>query len=83
MTYPRLLSEILYYILVGRAKMKLWTNLELSGFIGFWDIVEGMPKIPGVTWPGPRPLSEILYHCLVIRDKTKMYTKFEDDLTVV
>ena len=46
---PRPLSEILYFILVGRAKLKLCTNLELSSFTSFGDIVEGMPKILGVT----------------------------------
>jgi len=36
-------------MLVERAKLKLCTNLELSGFTGFGDILEGMPKILGVT----------------------------------
>jgi len=42
-------SEILYFRLVGWAKLKLCTNLELSSFTSFGDIVEGMPKILGVT----------------------------------
>jgi len=41
---PRPLSEILSFRLVGRAKMKMCTNLELSGFTGFGDILEGLPK---------------------------------------
>jgi len=41
------LSEILYFRLVGRAELKLCTNLELSSFTGFGYIVEGMPKILG------------------------------------
>jgi len=36
-------------ILMGRAKLKLCNNLELSGFTSFGDILEGMPKILGVT----------------------------------
>jgi len=67
---------------VGRAKMKPCTNLELSSFTGFGDILEDMPKILGVTLPRPRPLTEIMYYILVARDKLKMYTKFEDDPTV-
>ena len=46
---PRPLSEILYFSLVGGAKMKVCTNLEVSSFTDFGDILEGMPKIPGVT----------------------------------
>jgi len=46
---PRSLSEILMGTLVGRAKMKMCTNLELPGFTGFGDILEGMPKILEVT----------------------------------
>ena len=71
-------SQIFYFIFVGGAKMKLCTKFEGSGFIGLWDIVEGMPNFVGVTWPKPRPLSGIGYYILVARDKAKMYTKFED-----
>jgi len=48
-TWPRPLSEIVYYKRVERAKQKLCTNLELFGFISFGDILESMPKILGVT----------------------------------
>ena len=57
--------------------MKLRANLELSGFTDFGDILEGMPKILGVTSPRPRPLSEIFYFILVGRAKLKLLTKFE------
>jgi len=68
---------------VGRVKMKLCTNFELSSFTCFGgDILEGMPKILGGTEPRPRPLTEIMYYILVARDKLKTCTKFEDDPTV-
>ena len=57
--------------------MKLCTEFEVSGFIGFQDIVESMPNILVLTWPRPRPFSEILYFHIVGRAKTKLHTKFE------
>jgi len=71
------LSEIVYYKRVERAKQKLCTNLELSGFNNFRDIVECMPNFPGVTLPRPRPLSEILYSILMGRAKFKLYKSIE------
>ena len=40
--------QTLYFRLVGGAKMKQCTNLELFIFTGFRDILEGMQKILGV-----------------------------------
>ena len=62
--------------------MKLCTIFEVSSFVGFGDIIEGMPNILGVTCPKPRPLSETGYQILVARDQAKMFTKFEVDPTV-
>ena len=46
---PRPLSEMLYFRLVEGAKLKLSTNLEFSSFTGVGVILEGLPKILGVT----------------------------------
>ena len=53
------------------------TKFEVSSFISFRDIVEGMPNILGVTWPRPRSLSQILYLIFVGGAKMKLDTKFE------
>ena len=57
--------------------MKLCTNLKVSSFTGFGDILEGMPNFLGVTCPRPRPLSEILYFRLVEGAKLKPCTYLE------
>ena len=57
--------------------MKLSTNIELSSFTSFRDILEGIPKILGVTCPTPRPLSEILYFRLLGRANMKPCTNLE------
>jgi len=57
--------------------MKLCTKFVVSGFIGIWDIVEGMPNFLGVTWPKQRPLSEMLYIRLMGRAKLKLCTNLE------
>ena len=46
---PRPLSEILYFLLMGRAMTKLLTKFEVSSFTGFGDILEGMPNFLGVA----------------------------------
>ena len=62
---------------MGGTKLKLRTNLELSSFTDFGDIVEGTPKNLGVTWPEPRPLSETAYHDLMARYNAKMYSVYQ------
>jgi len=57
--------------------MKLCTKFEVSSFICFRDIVEGMPNFLGVIRPRPRPLSEILSLGPVERAKMKLCTNLE------
>jgi len=57
--------------------MKLCTKFEVSIFICFRDIVEGMPNFLWVTWPRPRPRSEILSFRLVGRVTMKLCSNLE------
>ena len=57
--------------------MKLRTNLEISSFTGFGDIIEGMPKILAAILTLPTPLLEISYFHIAEMTKLKRCTKFE------
>ena len=43
------LSELLYFLLIGRAKAKVRTKFDVCSFSGFGDMLEGMPNFIGVT----------------------------------
>jgi len=63
----------MYIIVVGRAKMKPCTKLELSSFTGFGYILEeGYAKSYRGHVTDGTPLSEMLYFILVVRAKAKL-----------